>query len=694
MSLLATAVRGQVEEWVTANEMESKDQWVTQRLMSPGRPVFSFRYHGESSAQLLPKWQQKTEIKNVSDGRTRRVITWTDPVTQLEVRLEAVDYSDYPAVEWTVYLKNGGTVETPILDRIRGLDSTFGKAEKKAVLRTGQGDNFSAKSYEPFSYALGQQAKIFQPGGGRPTSGAWPYFNIDFGQSGIIVALGWPAQWEAQFFCSDDAVTACGGQQTTHFKLLPGEEIRTPLVAVVFWKGRDWLQGQNLWRRWFVAHNIPRPSGKLPGPIAVLGSPGLHGSAAEAKAQLHDYLLQDVKLDYYWIDAGWYKMENDDWFTATGIGTWTPDLSRYPGGVHEISDYVHDNGMKFVLWFEPERVYRGSYLWEKHPEWLLKWPADDKEKNDLRLLNLGNPDARKWITDYISRFLTDQVIDVYRQDFNVEPLKAWDLNDAPDRQGITENFYVQGYLAYWDALLQQHPGLLIDSCASGGRRNDLESLRRSVPLLRSDFQAPTLSYDQWFTGVGGGRVYAQYVRLVPGQTRVDVFDGNQGHTYGLSLWVPFYGTGEFADDQYSARSHLCPSMGMGTHWGQNPDWPAYRKQVSDYRKIWAYFYGDFWPLTEYTLATDAWIAWEFVRPEHGDGMIQAFRRELCPTTTMQLWLRAIEMDTNYEFTDMDTGRVSNVSGKELKEHGLFVQALSPRTAIILTFKKTKSVTTP
>jgi len=54
---------------------------------------------------------------------------------------------------------------------------------------------------------------------------------------------------------------------------------------------------------------------------------------------------------------------------------------------------------------------------------------------------------------------------------------------------MTENLYVQGYLAYWDGLLQQHPGMLIDSCASGGRRNDLETLRRAVPLLRSDYQA-------------------------------------------------------------------------------------------------------------------------------------------------------------------------------------------------------------
>ena len=120
--------------------------------------------------------------------------------------------------------------------------------------------------------------------------------------------------------------------------------------------------------------------------------------------------------------------------------------------------------MKFVLWFEPERVYRGSFLWDNHPDWLLKW----KDKDDICLLNLGNPDARRWITECISQFITEQGVDLYRQDFNVNPLKAWQNTDTDDRQGMTENLYVQGYLAYWDDLLRQHPGMLIDSCSGGG----------------------------------------------------------------------------------------------------------------------------------------------------------------------------------------------------------------------------------
>ncbi|MEN6308568.1 MAG: alpha-galactosidase [Anaerohalosphaeraceae bacterium] len=110
-----------------------------------------------------------------------------------------------------------------------------------------------------------------------------------------------------------------------------------------------------------------------------------------------------------------------------------------------------------------------------------------------------------------NKIITDEGVDLYRQDFNIDPLGHWRANDTEDRQGITENKYVAGYLAYWDELLRRHPGMLIDSCASGGRRNDLETMRRAIPLYRSDYILEPV--------------------------------GNQGQTYGLSLWLPFYGAG-------------------------------------------------------------------------------------------------------------------------------------------------------
>ena len=97
----------------------------------------------------------------------------------------------------------------------------------------------------------------------------------------------------------------------------------------------------------------------------------------------------------------------------------------------------------------------------------------------------------------------------------------------------------------------------------------------------------------------------------------------------LSLWVLYYGTGVLCEDgyQFSARSHLCLAMSaVGTDL-DTPDWPAFRRQVSDSRMV-----GDYAPTTAtITLraptaeAEDVWMAWEFVRPEER-GRHLRFRR--------------------------------------------------------------------
>lgn len=90
------------------------------------------------------------------------------------------------------------------------------------------------------------------------------------------------------------------------------------------------------------------------------------------------------------------------------------------------------------------------------------------------------------MSELISKRLSEYGIDVYREDYNIDPLDFWRKNDAPDHQGMTEIRFVEGDYAFWDALLARHPGLWIDNCASGGRRIDLETCMRSVPLWRSD----------------------------------------------------------------------------------------------------------------------------------------------------------------------------------------------------------------
>ncbi len=630
-------------------------------LESPGamfdaEPPFSFTYGGKPSGELLKTWDLQRSSRRLDDQRTERTLVWTDPRTGLAVRCAAVEYHDFPTVEWTLYFKNTGAADTPILEDIQAIDVRLERTGGgEFVLYHSTGSPCTAGDFQPHETPLGPKAAArITTSGGRPTNSDMPYFNVAWPGAGAIVVLGWPGQWAARFTRDEaKALRVQGGQELTRFKLLPGEEVRTPLALLQFWTG-DRIRSQNVWRRWMLAHGMPRPGGNLPPPqMAACSSHQfgemIHANTENQKLFVDRYLQEGLRLDYWWMDAGWY-------WNKTGwpnTGTWEVDTDRFPGGLRVISDHAHSKGVKIIVWFEPERVTAGTWLADQHPEWVLGG-------KDGGLLALGDPEARRWLTDHVDKLLTEQGIDLYRQDFNMDPLGHWRGNDAPDRQGITEIRHVEGYLAYWDELRRRHPNMLIDTCASGGRRLDLETLRRAVPLLRSDYIMEPV--------------------------------GNQCHTYGLAFWSPFQGTGGGSGEinAYLLRSILC--LGFNACFDvrrKDLDYDLIRRLVGEWRRFAPCFYGDYYPLTPYSLAQDVWMAWQFDRPDLGEGMIQVFRRAESPYESARFRLGGLENDARYTLTNLDVEGTTEMTGRDLIEKGLLVSVTERPAAVIITYKRAK-----
>jgi alpha-galactosidase len=656
---------------VWLGEMPIRDERIDVVAPEPAerssRLPFSFIYRGLSSDALLAEWPGKTSTEKVGSHATRQVRSWTEPATGLEVRWVIVDYADFPAVEWTVYFKNTGTNDTAILESIQGLDTRLERGKGgEFVLHGNKGDWCTADSFAPFSEPLGPQAvKKFASFGGRPTNHAWPYYNLQFPGGGVFVAIGWPGQWASSFVRDEAAgLRVVAGQELTHLVLKPGEEIRSPLAALVFWQGTDLVSAQNLWRRWMLAHNLPRTAdGKLPPPQIVACSSHQFAEMTQANEEnqklfVDRYLEEGMKLDYWWMDAGWYPC-GGDW---TRTGTWEPDKARFPKGLRAVSDHAHAKGVKIITWFEPERVGdRTSWLGKNHPEWLLgisQWA----------LLNLGHPEALSWLINHVDRTLTEQGIDFYRQDFNMDPLDCWRGNDTTKRQGMTENLYVQGYLKYWDALRERHPQLRIDSCASGGRRDDLETMRRAVPLIRSDYlfeptsqQCHHRQFAQWIPYHGAGYVTGQ--SAIGGRGTADV------EAYGFRA-------------NMSASLTLCYDVRSKTL-----NYALAKRLFDQLRQIGPNFLGDFYPLTDYSLANTAWMAWQYDRPEAGEGMVEAFRRPDCGEAEQTYRLRGLDPAATYEVLNLDVEGSTKVSGKELMEKGLAVEIKDKPGAAVIVYKK-------
>ena len=600
-------------------------------------PPFSFKYDGKAFADL--QWKPVRAARKLDAQRTEHILTYSDEKTGLGVRCVTVEYHDFPTLEWTLYFTNSGTRETPILSEIQALDTSFHRGGAgEFTLHHFTGSPCLPNDFEPLETVLKAGAsKRISAAGGRPSNSDLPYFNAAWPGEGVIIAVGWPGQWTAQFTRDQaNGLRVVAGQEKTSLRLQPGEEIRTPLMALQFWRG-DWIHAQNVWRRWMLAHNLPRPGGRLP-PVQLNACSShqfgemIHANSASQKLFVDRYLEEKLPLDYWWMDAGWYWCDGD-W---PKTGTWEVDTNRFPGGLRPISDHAHAKGVKTILWFEPERVHSGTWLTEHHPEWILGG------KNG-GLLNLGDNAARHWLIEHVDQLLTGQGIDLYRQDFNMDPLGSWQAADKPDRQGATENHHVAGYLAYWDELRRRHPDMLIDSCASGGRRNDLETLRRAVPLLRSDYIMEPV--------------------------------GNQGHTYGLSFWVPFQGTGtgSGALSPYLLRSTLVTSFTACFDVRRKDlDYDLIRRVLGQWRRYAECYFGDYYPLTPYSLDPSLWIGWQFDLPEKGRGLVQVFRHDKSVYETARFKLQGLDPAARYIITNLDSNQTTTLPGRELIEKGLSV----------------------
>ena len=614
---------------------------------------FSFRYNGTNSAGLLGQWSRQVREQKLEAQGQQREVTCRDTATGLEIRMESTVFSDFPAVEWVVQLKNTGTTNTPLLEDIQALDATLpAPAASACVLHWAKGAVASFDDFEPQQTLLKPGAKLrLEPGGGRSSSQVMPFFNLEGGNGGVVAAIGWSGEWAAEFSCdARNQVSLRAGLERTHLVLYPGEAIRTPRLLLLFYQGDRW-QGQNLLRQFILAHHRPKLAGQpLVAPITC-GNWG--GTSAEVHLDnIKQIARERLPIDYYWIDAEWFG--HGGW--PVNVGNWEVKKDLYPAGFKPLSDALRQSGRELMLWFEPERVYRGTPWHQAHREWLLDTGGDSL------LLNLGNPEARKFLTDFISARIDEFGLGCYRQDFNIDPLPFWRAADAPDRQGMSEIRHIEGLYAFWDELLARHPRLLIDNCASGGRRIDLETVGRATPFWRTDGPRDAIAH--------------------------------QCHTLGLLAWVPLSATSEDrAGDAYEFRSSMCSSLCL--NWWVAGDVPSEsipanfpfawaRSTLAQYLELRPFYYGDFYPLTAYSQAREVWLAYQLNRADLGQGVVVALRRPASPYLTGRFALRGLEAKASYRFTNLNTGQRTTRAGKELLDSGLELSVESqPGSALLL-----------
>lgn len=617
--------------------------------------------------------------EETAEGR-RTVRAFAAPDGLLKVRTTVLEYRDFPAVRCTPELVGCGDRDSAVVEAFRSLDLACPMPRAEARLRAVTGSkcgpcDFSAREFV-LADVSGQDRLELACDEGRSACNWMPYFGLDLApDEGIEFAIGWSGAWRMS--CAVEpardgapaAVRCSFGMRDLALRVRPGEVLRQPSVLLLRRSGVDAAAFQTVVHDFMVAHNSPRDRrGDLLRPILPVTVSGGNRSP-ETMRRIIDYAVRaELPCDTVWVDAGWYGPKHvpqsdsncgECW--KKYVGDWRVNVGVHPtGSLKGVSDAAHAAGLRFLLWFEPERLAAGAPVLKDHPEYAHRALG---APDIFNLLDLGNPDAWRWIFETLCRAIEENGVDVYRQDFNMDPAPVWAALDEPERRGASEIRHVDGLYRLWDALRERFPDLLIDNCASGGRRLDFEMTARSHCNCRSDYfiARPGDPADP-------GAAARHRHQIVMGQNA----------TLNTLAWVPFQ-AGEANCATWFDDGEFFGLLGTGIVFTP-PDWDGgclhreftaeetawFRKMLGAADRVRRILAGKFYPLTPpRTLSETVWAAYEGLIPETGEGFAAFFRRrEAPPERTFAL--QGLDDAATYELTDASTGAVSRSTGRELR----------------------------
>lgn len=248
-----------------------------------------------------------------------------------------------------------------------------------------------------------------------------------------------------------------------------GEAFQTPEALLVYSAhGLDCMSRQ--FHRLCTKHLVRGRYANAPRPILINNWEATYFDFEEEKLMSIASVAAKAGIEMFVLDDGWFGHRDDD---HTSLGDWIVDQRKLPHGLNRLAEKIHDLGLKFGLWFEPEMVSPDSELFRTHPDWCMhvKGRESIEGRNQL-ILDLSRTD----VCDYIYHAVADQLsaapIDYVKWDMNRNFSNVGSAFLPPERQTELPHRYMLGLYSVLDRLVENFPQVLFESCASGGGRFD------------------------------------------------------------------------------------------------------------------------------------------------------------------------------------------------------------------------------
>ena len=201
-----------------------------------------------------------------------------------------------------------------------------------------------------------------------------------------------------------------------------------------------------------------------------------------------DFILQFAEMggEIFTIDAGWECPPEKEMQWGDFNGRNKPDPDRYPDGIKVLSDFAHENGLKFGLWVDIECLGKYCDTYETHPEWLSVDPLGERSS---KFMDLSVPECAEWCENELSRIITEYELDLLRVDHNVDYTEYFGMRKCESGALECVNFrHNMAVYKMYENLKKKFPKVIFENCAGGGGRTDLGMMKSFNHTWVSDWQ--------------------------------------------------------------------------------------------------------------------------------------------------------------------------------------------------------------
>ncbi len=267
--------------------------------------------------------------------------------------------------------------------------------------------------------------------------------------------------------------------------LKEGESFETPEAVLSF--SHEGLNGLSQQMHSFVNHQIiPRFWQERERPVLYNNWEATFFDFDQRKILSLAKKAKSLGVELFVLDDGWFGRRIND---LGGLGDYDVNTKKIPGGLKSLGDKIHQMGMLFGLWFEPEMINEDSRLYETHPEYVMQVPGRTPSKGRHQLvLDLCQLEVQDYIIENLTRILQSAPISYVKWDMNRHMSDMYSL--AVENQGMVFHGYILGLYRILNEVTRAFPEILFESCSSGGNRFDLGMLCYTPQIWASDDTDP------------------------------------------------------------------------------------------------------------------------------------------------------------------------------------------------------------